>query len=285
MFNRYSLVILFSASLAGVSYADTQSLKIVGYNESALVFDKYNEDFGGWGDVQYRSEKYGFSMYSLPKKLEGFEEGVVANSDINRLSADKKYVVVQRTNAAEMVDGDGNKIVSSQAYCDMISLETGCIENIGSVQQCDGQWIDNKWKSTRGEFFEFSKGGVPPRKLLSEAVGLTEKDSRANSLKDSLFMGVSSYFTCYPPGKNISEYNDIAFYLAQGGEHLLAMQIYNYLLPIAEDRIPLKLNAADSLWALGRHEDAKSYYAKYRDAMIKKGLGDKVPERVVGRLN
>jgi len=285
MFNRYSLLILFSASLAGVSYADAQPLKIIGYNESALIFDKYNEDFGGWGDVQYRSEKYGFSLYSLPKKLEGSEEGVVASSDINRLSTDKKYVVVQRTNAAEMVDGDGNEIVSSQAYCDMVSLETGCVENIGAVQQCDGQWVGNKWKSSQGEFFEFSKGGVPPRKLISETIGLTEEDSRANTLKDSFFMGAPSYFACYPPGKNISEYNDIAFYLAQGGEHLLAMQIYNYLLPIAEDRIPLKLNAADSLWALGRREDARSYYAKYRDAMKKKGLVNKIPERVFGRLN
>ena len=90
---------------------------------------------------------------------------------------------------------------------------------------------------------------------------------------------------CYPPEKNISEYNDIAFYFAQGGEHLLAMQIYNRLLAVAADRVPLKLNVADSLWVLGKHDEAKPYYAEYRKAMRKKGVESKVPKRVEERLN
>lgn len=83
-------------------------------------------------------------------------------------------------------------------------------------------------------------------------------------------MGVSSYMACYPPEKSISEYNDIGFYFTQGGEHLLAMQIYKRLLTLAPDRVPLKLNVADSLWALGKHNEAKPYYIAYREAMLKK---------------
>jgi hypothetical protein len=47
----------------------------------------------------------------------------------------------------------------------------------------------------------------------------------------------------------------------------------------------LKLNVADSLWALGKHSEAKPYYAEYRKAMRKKGIASKVPKRVEERLN
>ena len=97
-------------------------------------------------------------------------------------------------------------------------------------------------------------------------------------------MGVSSYMACYPPEWNIPEYNNIGFYLAQDGEHLLAMQIYSILLKLAPDRTPLKINVADTLWALNKQDDAKSLYTSYRDAMLKQGRGSKIPTRVNERL-
>lgn len=285
MFNKCYVVTCLVFLLAGTSYADTQPLKIVGFQGGSLSFKNYEEKYGGWNDVQYQAATDGFSIYSLPTKLAGSEDGVVASSDIGLISGDKKYLIVQRTNAGEVVDGEGNEIISSQAYCDMVSLETGCVKNVGSVQQCDGAWLNNKWKSAEGGGFEFSKGGISPKQLISDVVGVSENESRASALRDSVFMGIPSYMACYPPEKNISEYNDIAFYFAQGGEHLLAMQIYNRLLAIAADRVPLKLNVADSLWALGKHDEAKPYYAEYRDAMRKKGIASKVPKRVEDRLN
>jgi hypothetical protein len=201
------------------------------------------------------------------------------------VSPDKKYVIVQRTNAGETVDEQGKNVISEQAYCDVVSLENGCVENIGSVNQCDGAWQGQNWKVAAGEIFDFSKGGVPPRQLISKVSNLSSDEFRASSLRDWIFMGVPSYMACYPPEKNISEYNDIGFYFAQGGEHLLAMQIYNKLLSFAPDRVPLKLNVADSLWALGKQEEAKSFYADYRESMLKKGTANKVPARVEERLH
>ena len=58
------------------------------------------------------------------------------------------------------------------------------------------------------------------------------------------------------------------------------MQVYKQLLILAPDRVPLKLNTADSLWALGGKNEAKSFYAAYLDAMLKKGAANKVPARV-----
>lgn len=99
-----------------------------------------------------------------------------------------------------------------------------------------------------------------------------------------MFMGIPSYMACYPPGENVAEYNDLAYFFSEGGEHLIAMQIYEKLLTLAPDRIPLKLNVADSLWALGRRDESVNYYVSYRDAMLKKGLGNKIPSRVEERV-
>ncbi|MEB0043806.1 MULTISPECIES: hypothetical protein [unclassified Pseudomonas] len=85
--------------------------------------------------------------------------------------------------------------------------------------------------------------------------------------------------------ENISEYNDIGFYFSQDDEHILAMEIYKQLLILAPDRVPLKLNIADSLWTLGRKNEVKSFYAAYLDAMLKKGAANKVPARVEARTH
>jgi tetratricopeptide (TPR) repeat protein len=97
-------------------------------------------------------------------------------------------------------------------------------------------------------------------------------------------MGVDSYMSCAPSEKNVAEYNDIGFFLAQGGENEAAMEFYKNLLRVAPDRIPLKINIADSLFALGKQKDARDYYLAYRNAMIAKGSLDKVPARVDARI-
>jgi hypothetical protein len=199
------------------------------------------------------------------------------------VSPAKKFVMVQRIVSGKVTDEQGNNINSEQTYCDAVSLESGCVVNVGSALQCDGAWAGEKWKAATEGILDFSKAGFPPKQLISEVSGLSSNESRANSLIDLVFMGIPSYMACYPPEKNISEYNDIGFYFAQGGEHLLAMQIYNKLLSLAPDRVPLKLNVADSLWALGKQAEAKSFYVSYRDAMLKKGAANKVPARVEER--
>ncbi|MNF73402.1 hypothetical protein D3C84_554010 [compost metagenome] len=190
-----------------------------------------------------------------------------------------------RVVSGEVSDGQGYSENSEQAYCDVVSLETGCVENIGSALQCDGAWVGEKWKDSTGERFDFVKSSLPPKSMIEQVSKISSSEFRAASLKDLMFMGVSSYMACNPPQSNVLAYNDIGFYFAEGGEHLLAMQIYQRLLGVAPDRVPLKLNVADSLWALGKHDEAKPYYAEYRDTMRKKGIASKIPKRVEERLN
>lgn len=280
MFNKYNAAILLTILLIRPSHAGMGPTDIDGAKESVLRFRNWNDRYGGWNNIEYKGANGAFKLYALPHKVEPADYAVVASSDTDMISSDKKYLIIQRTEAGDITDEQGNNIISAQAYCDAISLENGCIKKVGGRNECEGTWTGQKFKTTAGGIFDFSKEGVPPKRLITEVSGLS---SRAPTLKENLFMGVSSYMACYPPEENISEYNNIGFYLAQDGEHLLAMQIYSILLKLDPDRIPLKINVADSLWALNRQNDAKPFYISYRDAMLKQGRGSKIPARVNDR--
>lgn len=280
MFKNIWFLIVSTLLVSSASYAADNVLDIKDDKSNSLNFSKFNQKYGGWSEVEYSSANNNFKLYAVPTKMDPVESGVVASSDEESMSPDKKYLLLQRTRAGEIVDEQGNSVLSAQAYCDMVSLESGCVKNIGSAQQCDGTWDGQNWKVSTGEIFDFTKGGISPKQLLSKISSLSPDDARSSSIREWLFMGVASYTACYPPEKNVAELNDIAFYLAKGGEHLVALQIYTKLASVAPDRIPLKLNIADSLWAAGKLVDAKSYYADYQSAMKKNGDEKKIPKRV-----
>jgi hypothetical protein len=286
MFNKYHATALLVLLFIQPCHADEVQapLDITGANGSLLQFKNWHQH-GGWTDIEYKGPGGAFRIYDLPSTLAPSGIGRVVSSDAESVSPGKKFILVYRTDFGDVIDEQGNAVNSEQTHCEAVSLENGCVKDVGSVYQCEGTWVGDKWKDVRGEVFDFSKGGMSPNYLVKEVSGSSSNEFRANSLMDLIFMGVPSYMACYPPEKNISEYNDIGFYFAQGGQHLLAMQIYNRLLSLAPDRVPLKLNVADSLWALGKRDEAKTFYTAYRDAMLKKGAVSKLPKRVDERLN
>ena len=285
MSDKYFLFVILCFVSIHTANADMKNIEIRGVGSTSLKARSFNEKYGGWRDIEYSGAGASFKIYAVPSGMDTSAEGVVAYPSADSLSPDKRYLLTQRTNAGEVIDDEGNSFISSQAYCDLISMDTGCTVNVGSVFQCDGAWQGEQWKMANGDVFDISSAGVPPKSLLAKMAGLVEKESRASILRDYVFMGMPSYMACYPPEQYIHDYNDVAFYFAQGGEYLLAMQIYERILPLAPLRVPLKLNVADSLWALGKHDQAKRYYAEYREAMKRKDMVSKVPERVGERLN
>lgn len=282
--SKYSVVPLVVCMLVLPCHADEGPVDVHGYNGATLQFRNWDETHAGWSDIEYKGSSATFKLYDLPSNMPPSGISTVA-ADTGKLSPDKKYVMMLRVDSGEVVDEQGNKINSEQTHCDAVSLENGCVTDVGSAFQCDGTWQGQKWKVATGGILDPSQKDAPPNQLIKNISRLPAGDSRSSSLKNWMFMGVPSYMACYPPEKNISEFNDIGFYFAEGGEHLLAMQIYNKLLNLAPDRVPLKLNVADSLWALGKHDEAKSFYSAYRDEMLKKGAGGKVPTRIQERLN
>ncbi|SMS12841.1 hypothetical protein CFBP1590__5255 [Pseudomonas viridiflava] len=284
MFNREMMTVTLSLSCSMLCHANTDPVDIVGIGGSTLHFSHFNEKFGGWSHVEYKSPTHRFLLYAPPDGTVDSGIGVVAGSDNSMVSPDKKNVLIQRTAIGYVEDPQGNRIVSEQTHCDVISLKSGCAKNLGSAIQCDGEWVGDAWKDSTGHLFDFSTSGSSPQEVRNQASKLSSARPRALSLSDTLFMGGPSYMACYPVDEDIAAYNDLGFYFAEGGEHLWAMQIYEKLLDLAPRRIPLQLNVADSLWALGRHDDAKSHYAIYRDAMLTKAPANRIPDRAELRL-
>jgi len=286
MFSKYHTIALLFLLFAQPCHADEDPfpLDITGVNGSLLQFKSWHQH-GGWSDIEFKGPNGAFRIYDLPSQQESSGIGAIVFSDAQSVSPDKKFLLVYRTVFGDVIDGQGNAVNSEQTHCEAVALESGCVKDVGSLSQCDGVWVGDKWKVTTGEVFDFSIEGMPPKQVVKEVSGLSSNEFRSNSLMDLIFMGVPSYMACYPPEMNISEYNNIGFYFAQGGQHLLAMQIYNRLLSLAPDRVPLKLNVADSLWALGKQDQARSFYVAYREAMLRKGAASKLPKRVDERLN
>ncbi|WP_223553716.1 tetratricopeptide repeat protein [Pseudomonas sp. BF-R-01] len=283
MVNRFQVAAFLTFLVTPLCRAEGEPLVVNGMDGSFLRFSGWDKLHNGWNNVEYKGAGSSFAIYSLPTSSP--PSGVSTLISTEKESPDKKRVLLMRVVSGEVSDGQGYSENSEQAYCDVVSLETGCVENIGSALQCDGAWVGEKWKDSTGERFDFVKSSLPPKSMIEQVSKISSSEFRAASLKDLMFMGVSSYMACNPPQSNVLAYNDIGFYFAEGGEHLLAMQIYQRLLGVAPDRVPLKLNVADSLWALGKHDEAKPYYAEYRDTMRKKGIASKIPKRVEERLN
>jgi hypothetical protein len=77
--------------------------------------------------------------------------------------------------------------------------------------------------------------------------------------------------------------NDYGYFLQQAGDHHGAIPIFNIVIKEDPPRAVAYLNLADSLWALDRKEEAKSYYKTYQRLMAEANKGTQIPLRVAER--
>jgi hypothetical protein len=87
---------------------------------------------------------------------------------------------------------------------------------------------------------------------------------------------------CHPPAQNVQAFNDLGFYLAEGGNDEFALKFYRGVEAVGK-RTVLMLNMADSLWRLNRKGEAQRYYREYGEAMTAAGKAQKIPQRVAER--
>lgn len=162
-------------------------------------------------------------------------------------------------------------------------METGCVMAESYERFCEGNWVGNQWVSEEGGVLNPVLETKSPKDLLKYASSIEPAQSRAGSIESSLtFLSPESYMACHPPAQNIQAYNDLGFYLAEGGRDELALKFYRGVEAVGK-RTVLMLNIADSLWRLDRKVEAQRYYSQYRDAMSADGKAQKIPQRVVGR--
>ena len=84
--------------------------------------------------------------------------------------------------------------------------------------------------------------------------------------------------------KNVSIYNDIAFYLGEGHNYNSSLYILKKIIKIHPNRIVAYLNIADVYWEIGNKDHAKVYYQEYISRMGRIGKKSIIPKRVFQRV-
>lgn len=212
-----------------------------------------------------------------------FHAGIGTQAYPEWLSPDKKILLATPVEYGVVIGENGEEIPTSQGHCAVISMETGCVLAESYERFCEGKWVGNQWVSEEGGVLKPALETRPPKELLKHVLNLETAQSRAESLEWSMsFLSPESYMACHPPAQNVQAYNDLGFYLAEGGRDELALKFYRGVEAVGR-RTVLMLNMADSLWRLDRKEEAQRYYREYGEAMTAAGKAQKIPQRVVER--
>ncbi|MFJ2322975.1 type IV pilus biogenesis/stability protein PilW [Pseudomonas sp. NPDC087817] len=212
-----------------------------------------------------------------------FSADVGADAHTDWLSPDKKTLLLDPVMFGMLSLENGEEKLESQQHCDVISMETGCVLAERSPRFCLGKWVGNQWFSEDGEVLTPTLETQSPKDWLKYISTIKAAQSRADSIEGSLdFLSPESYMACHPPEQNVQTYNDLGFYLAEGGKDELALKFYRGVEAVGK-RTVLMLNMADSLWRLDRKDEAQRYYREYGESMAAAGKTQKIPQRVVER--
>lgn len=212
-----------------------------------------------------------------------YVSGVGTETHDGWLSPDKKTLLINQTLYGVVIGQEGEEILTEETSCDLISMETGCVLHQHVARFCYGEWEGNQWISGEGEVLDLVMKTPSPKDLLKQVSSIETAESRVEALELSLrTISPDAYMACHPPARNVQGFNDLGFYLAEGGNEELALVFYRGVEAVGK-RTVLMLNIADSLWRLGRKDEAQRYYSQYRDSMSADGKAQKIPQRVVER--
>ncbi len=92
------------------------------------------------------------------------------------------------------------------------------------------------------------------------------------------------YLKYYPIQKeNVAGYNDLGFFLEQGGENQKAIRILKKVIRAFPNRIVAYINLGDAYYNLDKKNEAKKAYLTYIKLMKQKGNSKRIPRRVFSR--
>ncbi|MBD9677938.1 hypothetical protein IB274_14590 [Pseudomonas sp. PDM18] len=288
--NRYIyfiLIFLFARYVVAACSADSHSLEVRGVGESKITLSAWDCEANAWNVAKYQDEGEGFLLYVT--KPEPLQAGRVFVSPIQQdLSQDKKILRAQRLVLGQLYLEDGSKKVVENNYCDVIDMSTGCVAKTLPGGSCSGRWVQGQWRlfGANGQ----DEDGLAvvtqsPKEIIDSVSKISDAREKASAISDNLYMGVESYLACYKPErKNVVDLNNIAFYLAEGGDFYNSLKIYMVLEKIDPSRIVLKINIADALWQSGERSRARSYYKEYASEMVRSGRESRIPARVGARV-
>ncbi|RON38907.1 hypothetical protein BK666_29330 [Pseudomonas frederiksbergensis] len=231
----------------------------------------------------------------LPDACE-YEGGAAQLYDAYTMSADKIFFVFTCKWAVmhPRINLKGSDFISYVYSSDEVNKLTNNKELSSSVSGYEGSLEEGG-----SDFYWYSTRELASRKL-KETVGGTKWDSLELSheivlarLKDKDYEALKAYLTKerlekllknYPLSKaNSGIYNDFGFALGESRSDEAAYGVLARVEMISPERVVLKLNIADVLWASDK-DKSKKYYLDYIEAMKSKNKESLVPVRVLERV-
>ncbi|WP_339496162.1 tetratricopeptide repeat protein [Pseudomonas sp. RA_105y_Pfl2_P56] len=271
-----SLLLLLPAFAAATDSNFAEDPPIVGIDVHTVTFRAKKWTMPG---VESATAWFTANVKTFPL----FGADIGADGHSNMLSPDKKTLLLDPVIFGMLSLENGEEKLESQQHCVVISMETGCVLADRWATYCVGQWKGNQWVSADGDVLTPTLETKSPKNLLKYVSSIEPVQSRAESIESSLnFLSPESYMACHPPAQNVQVYNDLGFYLAEGGRDELALKFYRGVEAVGE-RTVLMLNMADSLWRLNKKDEAQRYYRDYGEAMTAAGKAQRVPQRVFER--
>ena len=126
---------------------------------------------------------------------------------------------------------------------------------------------------------------ISPKYSLQEFVSAVKTMDIA--LKNSLSKEYVSYYLEKFPlsSKNLTTYNNIAYYLQKASANKEAIYLLEKILKKYPNRTVAYYNLGDAYWAIGEKEKAKQAYRTYIKQMKAKGKEKKIPKTVLQRVH
>ncbi|RAV30770.1 tetratricopeptide repeat protein [Sinomicrobium soli] len=117
---------------------------------------------------------------------------------------------------------------------------------------------------------------------------LVEFIERFNSDNSKIYLGIDRYKSLLGKIKlsedNLTEYNDIAYYLEQAKAYDEAIFILKKIISKFPERTVAYINLGDAYWGVNNISKAKESYIKYINYIKKEGKDKKIPKRVMERI-
>ena len=273
---------VFAIFMSALAQGEGVSEKIFyGINDSEVSMSMWSDNFRSWTYIEHRRGSEIFPIYMLSPRAT--VPAFVVDTASGQSSAGNKFLAVQRTELGELTNEKGDIETTEKTYCDIVDISTGCVLLNKPAEYCSGSWVGDKWQRDNGDLMTIELETPSPEKITKSLSGL-EGTNRAGMIREYMYMGVESYLACYPPKAKVQVFNDLVFFLAEGGDNYNAMKLYRELEKISPSRVVLKLNIADALWVDGKRSEAREYYSSYKSLMESSGREKLVPKRVRDRL-
>lgn len=274
------LTLLISISIQAQEHL---SERIALENNSELALENWDTKYQAWSNIFFKDKDNGNSFYLYNPNESESTKGFLIDTSSKNISPDKKFLIVQRIEPGELYNR-GKTQETENLSCDILRTVDGCVLLSRDINFCSGSWQKNEWHTENGTTLNPKLETPSPNEIITKIKPIKDSKNKGEAIKEIIYMGIGSYLACHPARNNIQSLNDIGFYIAESGDYNFALEIYRKIESISPERTVLKLNIADSLWSIGKLEDAKKYYKSYKDSMILKNSSKKIPERVNRRL-